>query len=176
MTEIDAIPAGEATAEVARQREAWGGAIRSVARVEPSRLRLVTPEEASSAPVARPKGTADSASGTSGAPATGDDKRVALGSQSLSAIQRNSEERPRPPPRQVIEEPAAVPQAAAPERAVEEQPQPSGEPAPLPTSAASSPSLLDRLADFWVEVECVVIGLLKCLVRLGAQELAQGRV
>jgi pilus assembly protein FimV len=147
-TEIEAIPADEATAEVARQREAWGGAIRTAAIPKADRLVLRTAEEAPTA-VARPKGAADSASGTPGAPATGSDPRLALSSERLADVQRNLDEdppqqMPDPPPTEV-----APPQETAPQAAAEEQSQPLGAPAPLPTSAESSPSLLDRLADFW---------------------------
>lgn len=163
VNEIQAIPAGVANSEVARQREAWGGAVAMQARVEPARLKLVRPEKAPAAAVATPKAPADAPSG-SGAEATGNDNRLALGSSALANVQRNVDEKPRQ--QLQSEEPAAQqPEPEAPVAATappEQQAQPLGEPAPLPQAAQPpGPGLVERLADFWWVP--IVLGLM-CLV------------
>ena len=174
-TEIEAIPATEASAEVRRQAQAWRGSLPQTARMAAGdRLRLVAPPEApSSGVVATPKQPADTASGRPGAEPTGGDKRVALGNQSLANVQKNLDDqrRPTPPPQPaIVEQPPQTLQtqpAPEPEVAVtppEEQPPPLAEPAPLP--AANQPSLIDRAADFWWVP--IVVGLAVLLVGLAA--------
>jgi pilus assembly protein FimV len=186
-SDVAAISASAAAAEVARQYQMWRDG--SVAAAGPAadggRLRLVTPEQGSAAP-----STATAMPATPAAPAAGADMqaRVQQLEAELAEARRLLEVRnaelatlqgaapaegavpgeapaaePVPP---AAETPAAEPAAEAPQ-AVE--PEPAAEPEPVPAPAPApvteeSPSLLERLGQYW----WVLVGLLIAALGIGA--------
>ncbi|HVF15452.1 MAG TPA: FimV/HubP family polar landmark protein [Steroidobacteraceae bacterium] len=181
--DIETIPTSEASAEVNRQQQEWSGAPRTAAGDEPSRLRLVPPEETPTAPApaapveapvagTRPGSTAP----TTAAP---DDRRLEVTSPELANAQQRATDAP------VTPEPETTASTSTPEAQVPtaEQPAPQAEAAPAtppaaqpqrprPTPAAQpqaeEPSLLDRLTAFWwipVILGLLVVGVLAFLKR-----------
>jgi pilus assembly protein FimV len=147
ISEIEAISAGEAGAEVTRQREAWGGAFTAGVPTRDA-VVLVPPKDAPPTTVARRRGDNDSRGSNSGGFATNsEDLRLAIESEILAAQQRNSlppaELAPRPGTNTLLEESGEA-EAVAPDAA----PPPQGEPAPLPGDT-NQPSMFDRVTDFW---------------------------
>ncbi len=184
LSDIEAISTGEATAEVARQAAEWSGAQPSqVAQEEANRLRLVTPEETPVAPssatpapeqVAKAPTTAPTTSGP-----TPQDNRVALPSQGLAETQQGATETPveaapqaettQEPTAQQTEPAAETPpstEAAAPQRPVTRP--------PVQAPTEPSPSLLDRVNQYWWVLVLlgllVVIGLAVAFVRRRREE------
>jgi len=170
--EIESISTNEASAEVARQQEAWNGAPATAAADDSSRLRLVTPAEAP-APVATPAPAtttprpATTPPAAQSAPAQSTpaaaDKRLQVTDPGLAGVQRNASP---PQPAAPVEQPAATPPAAATQTPVEtppaaEQP-PAATPAPAPQAAPATTeeesSTLSKLGDYWWVL--IVLGLL----------------
>jgi pilus assembly protein FimV len=187
LADIEAIPTGEATAEVRRQVAEWSGAQPSqVAQEEANRLRLVTPEETPAAPSPAAPAPEQVAKAPSSTPTTTgptpQDNRVALPSQGLAETQQSATETPveaAPQPEATTQEPTAqqtepaaetppTEQAAAPERPVS--------PPPVQAPAEPTPSLLDRLNQYWwvlvVLGVLVVIGLAVAFIRRRREEAA----
>ncbi len=164
--EIDSIPSRDATAEVARQQDAWRGGTESTDAA--NRLRLVTPAEtppasapAPATPVERPTATTPPVATAPARPApAAPDKRLEVTNPGLASAQRNAAETP----------PAATPEVAPPAPTAEPTPPVAETPpapaaqtpaAPAPAAAPAEeegPSLLSRLGDFWWVF--VVLGLL----------------
>jgi pilus assembly protein FimV len=153
LSEIEAITSNEASAEVARQRDAWGGPAQT-ASVGPRSdvLKLVPPADAPATAVATPKINNDNRGSTSGLGTNPEDSRLAIQSQALGSQQRNADQKP---PQAAPSEPS-VPAPTTLSQQVENPPEPApvdappptqGEAAPLP--AASQPSMFDRVTDFW---------------------------
>jgi pilus assembly protein FimV len=148
ISEIEAISAGEASAEVARQREAWGGTMTAAVPTQ-DRVVLVPPKDAPATTVGRRRDNSDSrGSNPEGFATNSEDLRLAIESAILAAQQRNSlppaELAQRPPVSNTLEKSAET-EAVAPDA----PPPPQGEPAPLPGDAANQPSMFDRVTDFW---------------------------
>ena len=167
--DIEAISTGEATAEVARQAAEWSGAQPTrVAQEEANRLRLVTPEET---PVAPSPGTpapeqaakAPTTTPTTTGP-TPQDNRVALPNQGLAATQQSATQAPveaAPQPEPTTQEPTAQqtePAAETPPTTEQAAPaRPVSRP-PVQAPAEPTPSLLDRVNEYWWVL--VVLGVL----------------
>lgn len=171
--EIEAIGAGDAAAEVARQATEWSSATAPAAVAgETSRLRLVTPEETPTAPTeaapAQPQESAAErpASPTSGA-RTAEERRLEVASPELAAAQQRVDETPAAPaetaevqPDQEEPSEAATPaQQAEPAAPAVQRPQ---QPAP---AQPAGPTLLERIGDFWWVP--VVVGLLLVIALIG---------
>jgi pilus assembly protein FimV len=185
-SDVAAISASAATAEVARQYQMWrdGSAAAAGPAADAGRLRLVTPEQGSATP-----STATAIPATPAAPAGGADiqSRVQQLEAELAEARRLLEVRNAelatlqggaPAEAAVPGEPAAAepapsgeetpattePVAEAPQ-AVEPEPVAEPEPTPAPPpAAAESPSLLDRLGQYW----WVLLGLLAAALGIGA--------
>ncbi len=162
LSDIEAISTSDATAEVRRQAAEWSGAQPSqVAQEEANRLRLVTPAETPAVPtpstpapqeqVAKAPTTTPTTTGP-----TPGDNRAALPSQGLAETQQSATEAPvetAPQPEATSEQQAAQPtetQAEATPPA--EQPaarKPVSRPPVKPASQEPSPSLLDRIGEYW---------------------------
>jgi pilus assembly protein FimV len=179
--DIESISTSEASAEVNRQQQEWSGAPRTAAGDEPSRLRLVPPEEtptapAPAAPVEAP--TAATRPGSTSPSATPEDRRLEVTSPELANAQQRATEAP------ITPEPEATASTPAPEaeQPTAETPVPEAEtPAAAPPVAqpqrpraapaqpqADEPSLLDRLKAFWwlpVLLGLLVVGVLAFLKR-----------
>jgi len=185
LTDIEAISTGEATAEVARQAAEWSGAQPTqTAQEEANRLRLVTPEETPATPapgtpapeqVAKAPTTKPTTTGP-----TPQDNRVALPNQGLAATQQSATEAPveaAPQPEATTQEPTAQqtePAAETPPTTEQAAPvQPVSRP-PVQTPAEPTPSLLDRVNQYWwvlvVVGVLVVIGLAVAFVRRRREE------
>jgi pilus assembly protein FimV len=184
LADIESISTSEATADVARQAAEWSGAQPSqVAQEEANRLRLVTPEETPAAPSSATPAPEQVAKAPSTTPTTTgptpQDNRVALPSQGLAETQQGATEtpvEPAPQPEATTQEPTAqqtepaaetpTEQAAAPERPVARP--------PVQTPAEPTPSLLDRLNQYWwvlvVLGVLVVIGLAVAFIRRRREE------
>jgi pilus assembly protein FimV len=155
VSEIDAITAREAGAEVARQREAWGGPAQmaSVASgPKPNVLKLVPLKDAPPTPVSTPKIPAETAKGSGASQGTASDPRLALQSETLGDAQRNAAAKPPQPAKEVPPRPTTLSQEVEPEpdrpaTPIEQPPPPTGDVVPLP--AANQPSFLERIPDFW---------------------------
>jgi pilus assembly protein FimV len=174
--QIRSISAAEAAAEVARQYDAWRNGNAPAAASDAGRLRLVTPEQGTTAPststatTATPATPAASAGTAATAPAAGLEDRVRQLETELAEAKRLLEVRnaelatlqggapapgatPETGPAEVAvtpEEAAAAP-AAAPEAtpaAEPEQPKKAKKPKKAPAEPAG-PTLLERLADYW---------------------------
>jgi pilus assembly protein FimV len=185
MADIEAISAGDASAEVARQMSEWSGGQAPVRTAEDtSRLRLVPPEQTPAAPATsptpptaqQPERTASLPPGAPGAPT---DRRLSLPAPGASEVQRNVSppvEQPTPAPAPTpappaAEQPTTPPTEAAPQAAPEPAPAVQQPPAQPATQAASepAPSLADRIGDYWwVAVAAgllVVLGLVLAVKR-----------
>jgi len=179
VADIQSVSRTEATAEVARQQEAWDSAFRADGSEEPNRLRLVTPAEAppaasAAATPAKPAevpaaGTAEAASGT--APANAD-KRLEVTSPGLASVQQNAAETPA---QQAPQQPAAETPEAAQPPAAEQTPPAETQPTPAKPRPAvqpeqpAEPSLLERIGDlWWVPIAAgllLVVGLILTFLR-----------
>jgi pilus assembly protein FimV len=185
LSDIEAISTGEATAEVARQAAEWSGAQpTSVAQEEANRLRLVTPAETPAAPtpgtpapeqVAKAPTTTPTTTGP-----TPQDNRVALPNQGLAATQQSATEAPveaAPQPEATPQEPTAQqtePTAETPPTTEQAAPaRPVSRP-PVQAPAEPTPSLLDRLNEYWwvlvVLGVLVVVGLAVAFIRRRREE------
>jgi pilus assembly protein FimV len=179
-SQIRAISAAEASAEVARQYDAWrSGSSAAGAAAEAGRLRLVTPEQGTAAP-----STATSAAPTTSQPATAAAATSAAGSSELESRVRQLESElaeakrllevrnaelatlqggtpapvEAPVPGAETAAPAATtatPAEAAPTAPVAAEP-PKPEKPKKQVVEPPQPSLLERLADYW----WVLLGLL----------------
>ena len=191
-SDMGAISASAAAAEVARQYQVWreGSAAAAGPAADGGRLRLVTPEQGSAAP-----STATAMPATPAAPGAGADMqaRVQQLEAELAEARRLLEVRnaelatlqgaapaevavpgetpaaePAPPAAEtpVAAEPVAeAPQAVEPEPAAEPEPTPEPTPAPAPAPVTDeSPSLLDRLGQYW----WVLVGLLAAALGIAA--------
>ncbi|MDQ1310084.1 MAG: pilus assembly protein FimV, partial [Pseudomonadota bacterium] len=188
-SDVAAISASAATAEVARQYQMWrdGSAAAAGPAADAGRLRLVTPEQGSATPSTATAMPATPA--TPAAPAGGADiqTRVQQLEAELAEARRLLEVRnaelatlqggapadaatPGEPPvaepapsdaatPETTEPVAEAPQAVAPEPAAEPEPAPAPPPA-----AAESPSLLERLGQYW----WLLLGLLAAALGIGA--------
>ena len=185
LSDIEAISTGEATAEVARQAAEWSGAQPSqVAQEEANRLRLVTPAETPAAPtpgtpapeqVAKAPTTTPSTTGP-----TPQDNRVALPNQGLAATQQSATTPPveaAPQPEATTQEPTAQqtePTAETPPTTEQAAPQRPVSRPPVQTPAEPTPSLLDRVNEYWwvlvVLGVLVVIGLAVAFIRRRREE------
>ncbi|MET0498426.1 MAG: FimV/HubP family polar landmark protein [Steroidobacteraceae bacterium] len=176
-TDIEAISTSEATAEVARQQDAWNGANAGTPTDESSRLRLVTPAETPPAPTVTPAPAVEAprpATPPKPAPATSaqgtPDKRLEVTDPSLAAVQRNATQTP--PAAAPVEQPPAAEEV--PPAPVAEQPPAESVPVapaaatPAPAPGEEGPSILSRLGDFWwvfVVLGLLVVALLAVLKR-----------
>jgi pilus assembly protein FimV len=185
LSDIEAISTGEATAEVARQTAEWSGAQPTqVAQEEANRLRLVTPEETPAAPSSATPAPEQVAKAPTTAPTTAgptpQDNRVALPSQGLAETQQSATETPveaAPQPEATTQQPTAQqpePAAETPEQAA--PPKPVARPPVQQAPAEPTPSLLDRLNQYWwvlvVVGVLVVIGLAVAFIRRRREEAA----
>lgn len=181
--DIQSVSRTEATAEVARQQEAWSSAPRTDGAAEPDRLRLVTPAEAppaataaAAAPAKPAEAPAAASAGTAaGTAAATADKRLQVTSPGLANVQQNSAEIP-PAQSTPEQQPAAeAPEAAQPPVAeqtppAEAQPaSPKPRPAAQPTEQPAEPSLLERIGDLWwvpiVAGLLLVVGLILAFLK-----------
>jgi len=185
LTDIEAISTGEATAEVARQAAEWSGAQPTqTAQEEANRLRLVTPEETPATPAPGTPAPEQVAKAPTKTPTTTgptpQDNRVALPNQGLAATQQSATEAPveaAPQPEATTQEPTAQqtePAAETPPTTEQAAPaQPVSRP-PVQTPAEPTPSLLDRVNQYWwvlvVVGVLVVIGLAVAFVRRRREE------
>lgn len=172
--QISSVSASEASAEVARQYDAWrSGTTGAAAASEAGRLRLVTPEQGTTAPSTststRPAAaTAPATTGTPAAAASGDlETRVKQLEDELAEAKRLLEVRnaelatlqggaPVPTegaaaPGVTPAEPGETAAAAAPEAAATAEPaQPAKPTTPKPEVVVPpQPSLLERVTDYW---------------------------
>jgi pilus assembly protein FimV len=182
-SQISAVSASEASAEVARQYDAWrsGTAASATAGTEAGRLRLVTPEQGTTAPstatTTPPAGAKPGATAAaSAAPPSGDlESRVQQLEGELAEAKRLLEVRnaelatlqggaPAPvdgttAPITTPAEPVAVaPEATAPEPAAVPEPVPVDKPKKPKKTVVEppAPSLFERITDYW----WVLLGLL----------------
>jgi len=179
LAEIEAISASEAAQEVARHAAEWGAALEGSSVVEAGRLRLVTPEESTAAPSATPATDEPAdvpASTTAPTQAAQEDRRLQVESPDLAGMQQGVDDAPLADEplvpegataEQLQEPPAATEQAEqTPAQAVQPRPQ------PTPVSEESeSPSILDRLAQFWwLIIALGVLALVFIFVRRRREE------
>jgi pilus assembly protein FimV len=185
-SDVAAISASAATAEVARQYQMWrdGSAAAASPAADAGRLRLVTPEQGSATP-----STATAMPATPAAPAGSADiqarvqqleaelaearRLLEVRSAELATLQGGAPADAAAPGESPVDEPAPsdavtpettepvaeAPQAVAPEPAAEPEPTPAPPPA-----AAESPSLLERLGQYW----WLLVGLLAAALGIGA--------
>ena len=163
--EIEAVSTSEATAEVARQASEWSAALSTpTPSEEASRLRLVTPEEAPTAPTATPSAPEETpvAEGSTSAPATTaeEDRRLQVESPDFSGMQQGVDEAPLEEAPIAAEETAPEEFATTEEPSVAEQPAPTPatQPQPAPVTEEPGPSIVDRIGQFWWAL--VALGLL----------------
>lgn len=156
LSEIEAIPTDEASAEVARQTAEWSSGVVADTTPEADRLRLVTPQEAPTPPAPTSQTQAQqqpSQSAAPGAPAASD-RRLAVENPGLAEAQRNVEPTPAEQP-PVEETPPTEAQAPTPaEEPVPAAEEPAAEPAPQAPRAeaptvAPEPTLAERIGDYW---------------------------
>jgi pilus assembly protein FimV len=168
--QISSVSSSEASAEVARQYDAWRNGTATTAASEAGTLRLVTPEQGTAAPstttssapaVAAPAAT----TATPAAPASSDlDERVRQLENELAEARRLLEVRNAELATLQGGAPVPADGAAAPEAAATAEPGATAEPAPLdqPKKPKTQvveppqPSLLERITDYW----WVLLGLL----------------
>lgn len=186
--DIEAVSVGEASGEVARQYGAWRNAAATPATAaateDAGRLRLVAPDSGSA-------GTSTAASDQNAAALNdrvrtleaelAETKRLLdLRNAELARLQQATAPAAQTPPPAEAPEPAAPPaepEATAPAEQAEPTPTPAPpavQPAPQP-APAESPSLLDRLADYWlwaVGLGVVLIGALLLYIRRRKEEEA----
>lgn len=175
LSEIEAISAIEAAAEVSRQIAEWSGGVVADTTPESDRLRLVTPAETPSPPTAAPT-PAETPSqrpqaGTPGAPAT-QDRRLEVTDPGLAQVQQNVDQTPAQPP---VEQPTPPTEAQAPAETPpgQEPVAPSAEAPPAQPPAATPPpperTLSERLGDYsWAVIGLgllVLIGALVAFIR-----------
>ncbi len=167
-SQISSVSASDASAEVARQYDAWRNGTATTAASEAGTLRLVTPEQGTAAPStstsSRPATAAPAATtGTPAAPASSDlDARVKQLEGELAEARRLLEVRNAelatlqggaPVPVPVPADGAAAPEAVA----TAEPAQPDKPKKPKTTVVEPpQPSLLERVTDYW----WVLLGLL----------------
>jgi pilus assembly protein FimV len=180
--DIESVTASEATAEVARQQEAWNGAPATAAPDDSSRLRLVKPADAPP-PVATPAPAAAAprpatppatqSAPVQSMPAT-PDKRVQVTDPGLAAAQRNAAPpQPAAPAEQPVETPPAATAPPAEETPPAAEVPPEATPTPTPTTQTpvatkEEPSILSTLGDYWwvlIVLGLLVIALLAVLKR-----------
>lgn len=174
---IESISTAEASAEVARQQEAWtSGAPRTGAEAQPDHLRLVTPKESpvAEAPAPATPAATDKAA-TAAATPSGEqaaaDKRVAVPSPGLADVQQNvapPTEQQAAPAVAAEQTPAEAATPTEPTAAAEQTP-PAKQPEAAPPAQESGPSLMERIgALWWVPVAAgvlLVLGLLLAFLR-----------
>lgn len=182
VADIQSVSRAEATAEVARQQEAWSSAVRTDSTEEPNRLRLVTPAETPPAATAAPatpakqaEAPAAAAAGTaSGSAPANADKRLEVTSPGLADVQQNVAETP--PAEQAPQQPAAeTPEATQPSAAEQTSPAETPPARAKPGSAAqpaeqpAGPSFFERIGDLWwvpvVAGLLLVVGLILAFLR-----------
>jgi pilus assembly protein FimV len=183
--DIEAISTSEASAEVARQQEAWSGAPRGATDTAESRLRLVPPKETppATAPTPAQPGTTPATTpgaASSATPPASADKRLEVTSPGLSDVQKGVDKTPpvagQPP---VAEpQPAPTPDQTAP-APVAEQPAPAPTPAPVKkVETPPGPSFMERIGDFWwvpvVAGLLLVVGLILAFLRRRREETDAG--
>lgn len=176
---IESISTAQASAEVARQQEAWtSGATRTDTAEQQEHLRLVTPKETpvAEAPAPATPAATDKASPAADTP-SGDqaaaDKRVAVPSPDMANVQQSVT----PPAEQqpaADATPEAAEQTQAPGEAVTPtepaaEAKPAKQPPPAQPAQESGPSWLDRIGElWWVPVAAgvlLVLGLLLAFLR-----------
>ncbi|MBL8267376.1 FimV/HubP family polar landmark protein [Steroidobacter sp.] len=156
LAEIEAISAGEAGAEVARQAAEWSGGVVADTTAEADRLRLVTPQETPTPPTPAPQQQAQQQPQPSARPGTpsAPDRRLEVENPGLAQAQKNVEPtpaapvaEPTPPPTeaQAPTEPTPAEESAAPVAEAPAQTPPAATPPP----AASEPTLVERLTEYW---------------------------
>ena len=185
-SDVAAISTSAAAAEVARQYQMWreGSAAVAGPAADAGRLRLVTPEQGSATP-----STATAMPAAPAAPAAGADlqtrvqqleaelaearRLLEVRNAELATLQGAAPADAAAPGEAPVGEPAPVaeatpegaePVAEAPQAA---EPEPVAEPEPTPTpppAAEESPSLLERLGQYW----WVLLGLLAAALGVGA--------
>ncbi len=179
-SQISAVSASEASAEVARQYDAWRNGTGTAAASEAGRLRLVTPEQGTAAPstatsAAPAAATPAAPAGTPAAAASGDiEARVKQLENELAEARRLLEVRNAelatlqggaPVPAEEAATPGAAPAepdataaAAAPEAAATTEPAQAEKPKKPKKTVVEppQPSLLERITDYW----WVLLGLL----------------
>jgi pilus assembly protein FimV len=184
-SEVAAISASAATAEVARQYQMWrdGSAAAAGPTADAGRLRLVTPEQGSATPStatipatpAAPAGGADIQARVQQLEAELAEARrlLEVRNAELATLQGGVPADAATPGEPLVAEPApsdavtpgtTEPVAEAPQAVV---PEPAAEPEPTPApppAAEESPSLLDRLGQYW----WVLLGLLAAALGIGA--------
>ncbi|MGB7740889.1 MAG: FimV/HubP family polar landmark protein [Steroidobacteraceae bacterium] len=165
--QISSVSASEASAEVARQYDAWrSGTTGAAAASEAGRLRLVTPEQGTTAPSTSTStepaaATAPATTGAPAAAASGDlEARVKQLEDELAEAKRLLEVRNAelatlqggaPAPGVTPTEPGETAAAGAPEAAVTAEPAKPVQPStPKPEVVEPpQPSLLERVTDYW---------------------------
>jgi len=185
-SDVAAISASAATAEVARQYQMWrdGSAAAAGPAADAGRLRLVTPEQGSATP-----STATAIPATPATPAGGADiqarvqqleaelaearRLLEVRNAELATLQGGAPADAAAPGEAPAAEPApggeetpqtTEPVAEAPQ-AVEPEPVAAPEPTPAPPpTAAEAPSLLERLGQYW----WLLVGLLAAALGIGA--------
>jgi pilus assembly protein FimV len=184
-SDVAAISASAATAEVARQYQMWrdGSAATAGPAADAGRLRLVTPEQGSATPStataipATPAGDADIQARVQQLEAELAEARrlLEVRNAELATLQGGAPAGAAAPGEPAVAEPAPAPSgevtpettepvAEAPQAVA---PEPAAEPAPTPTpppAAEESPSLLERLGQYW----WVLVGLLAAALGIGA--------
>jgi len=184
-SDVAAISASAATAEVARQYQMWrdGSAATAGPAADAGRLRLVTPEQGSATPStataipATPAGDADIQARVQQLEAELAEARrlLEVRNAELATLQGGAPADAAAPGEPAVAEPAPAPSgevtpettepvAEAPQAVA---PEPAAEPAPTPApppAAEESPSLLERLGQYW----WVLVGLLAAAIGIGA--------
>ncbi|HEY0681889.1 MAG TPA: FimV/HubP family polar landmark protein [Steroidobacter sp.] len=172
LSEIEAISADEAGAEVSRQVAEWSGGVVADTTPESDRLRLVTPQETPTppTPAQAPQQQAQQQPQPSASPGTPStpDRRLEVENPGLAQAQQNVDPTPAQPPvepmpseevvtptdSQATEPAPATEEPVAPAAEAQPQTPPKATPAPTP-----EPSLLDTLKDYaWVAL--IALGLL----------------
>jgi pilus assembly protein FimV len=188
IADIQAITTAEASAEVARQQEAWSGAVRGATETAESRLRLVPPQETppATAPTPAQPSTTPATPGAAPSAATPGpaDKRLEVTSPGLSDVQKGVDKTAPAPAAQQPEAPAAQPQPTPDQTApapVAEEPAPAPKPVPTPAKqveAPPGPSFMERIGDFWwvpvVAGLLLVVALILAFLRRRREEADAG--
>jgi pilus assembly protein FimV len=178
LSEIEAVSAGDASAEVSRQTAEWAGGVVADTTPEADRLRLVTPQETPTppTPAPAPQQQAQQQSQPTPAPATPTppDRRLAVESPSLSQAQQNVEPTPAQPPAEATPPTEAQAPTEEPTPAAEEPVAPAAEaPAQTPPvatpEAAPEPTLAERIREYWwlliAAGLAVVVGAMVAFIR-----------
>ncbi len=156
LSEIDAISGGEASAEVARQAAEWSAAASSGAAEEAGRLRLVTPQEtpattaeAAVAALEEPGVAPEAQAAGSGAPAA-QDGRLELDSPGLASVQQAVDDTPAQGEAPDAAQGEIQGDASAATQAPQtEEPARPVAPAPMAAQESTSPSLFERIGQYW---------------------------